>query len=84
MMQVTRNAMMAEWGFLDSGQYLIHDRDTKFCLAFQAIIEAAEVKRESSCWPGRLRSHWDAREAKPHRSPLLGAKPVHRQFILSC
>jgi putative transposase len=53
MMQVARNAMMAEWGFLDSGQYLIHDRDTKFCLAFQAIIDAAEVKRESSCWPGR-------------------------------
>jgi hypothetical protein len=33
--QVARNVTMKEWGFLSPGQYLIHDRDTKFCAAFQ-------------------------------------------------
>src|SRR5882672_8823824 len=32
-------------GFLASGQYLIHDRDTKFCAAFQQIIADAGVER---------------------------------------
>ena len=35
MVQVARNVTMEEWGFLAPGQYLIHDRDTKFCAAFQ-------------------------------------------------
>jgi transposase InsO family protein len=43
--QVARNVTMEEWGFLSPGQYLIHDRDGKFCPAFQAIIDAAGVKR---------------------------------------
>ena len=34
MVQVARNVTMEEWGFLTPGQYLIHDRDTKFCPAF--------------------------------------------------
>jgi transposase InsO family protein len=33
------------WGFLSPGQYLIHDRDTKCCAAFQHIIENAGVER---------------------------------------
>jgi hypothetical protein len=36
---------MEEWGFLSPGQYLIHDRDTKFCAAFQQIIDAAGGER---------------------------------------
>jgi len=45
MMQVARNATMEEWGFLEPGQYLIHDRDTKYCDAFTQIIDDAGVKR---------------------------------------
>jgi putative transposase len=45
MVQVARNVTMEAWGFLSPGQYLIHDRDTKFCAAFQHIIEDADVER---------------------------------------
>src|SRR5215468_8285936 len=45
MVQVARNVTMEEWGFLSRGQYLIHDRDGKYCPAFQQLIEAAGVKR---------------------------------------
>jgi transposase InsO family protein len=45
MAQMARNVTMSEWGFLSSGQYLIHDRDGKYCPAFQQIINAARVKR---------------------------------------
>ena len=45
MVQVARNVTMEEWGFLAPGQYLIHDRDTKFCAAFQQIIDDAGVER---------------------------------------
>src|SRR5207253_2886496 len=43
--QVARNVTMEEWGFLAPGQYLIHDRDGKYCPAFQQIIDAAGVTR---------------------------------------
>ena len=43
--QVARTVTMEEWGFLAPGQYLIHDRDTKFCAAFQQIIDTAGVTR---------------------------------------
>jgi putative transposase len=36
---------MADWGFLTPGQYLIHDRDAKLCLAFQYTIDEAGVRR---------------------------------------
>jgi transposase InsO family protein len=45
MVQIARNVTMGDWGFLSSGQYLIHDRDGKFCPAFQQTIEAAGMKR---------------------------------------
>jgi putative transposase len=45
MVQVARNVTMEEWGFLAPGQYLIHDRDGKYCPAFQQIIDTAGVKR---------------------------------------
>src|SRR5499433_3638063 len=43
--QVARNVTMEEWGCLAPGQYLIHDRDTKFYTAFQQIIDDAGVER---------------------------------------
>jgi putative transposase len=45
MTQIARNETMETWGFLKPGQYLIHDRDGKYCLAFQQIIDAAGVHR---------------------------------------
>jgi hypothetical protein len=45
MMQIARNETMAEWGFLKPGHYLIHDRDGKYCPAFQDIIDHAGVNR---------------------------------------
>ena len=45
MVQVARHVTMEEWGLLSPGQYLIHDRDTKFCAAFQRIIDDAGVER---------------------------------------
>ena len=45
MAQVARNVTMEAWGFLSPGQYLIHDRDTKFCAVFQQIIDEAGVER---------------------------------------
>jgi putative transposase len=57
MMQIARNITMEQWGFLAPGQYLIHDRDGKYCPAFQQIIDAAGVTRV----------------ALPPRSPNLNA-----------
>ena len=45
MVQVARNVTMEEWGFLSPGQYLIHDRDGKYCPAFQQIIDDAGIRR---------------------------------------
>src|SRR5438874_1130336 len=45
MKQVARNITMEEWGILSAGQYLIHDRDGKYCPAFQHIVDAAGVER---------------------------------------
>jgi putative transposase len=43
--QMARNVTMADWGFLSPGQSLIHDRDAKFCPAFQHTIDEAGVRR---------------------------------------
>ena len=45
MMQVARNVTMEEWGCLSPGQYLIDDRDAKFCAAFQRTIDDAGIER---------------------------------------
>jgi putative transposase len=45
MVQIARHVTMEAWGVLSPGQDLIHDRDGKFCPAFQRIIDAAGVKR---------------------------------------
>jgi putative transposase len=57
MVQVARNVTMEAWGFLAPGQYLIHDRDTKCCAAFQHLIDDAGI----------------ARVVLPPRSPHLNA-----------
>ncbi len=44
MEQMGRNVTMQKWGFLANGRYLLHDRDTKFCLSFRQLIEAGRVK----------------------------------------
>jgi putative transposase len=45
MTQIARNVTMAEWGILKPGQYLIHDRDSKYGPAFQHIVDAAGITR---------------------------------------
>jgi putative transposase len=45
MMPIARNITLEEWGILAPGQYLIHDRDGKYCPAFQQLIDATGVKR---------------------------------------
>ena len=45
MTQIARNVTMADWGCLQPGHYLIHDRDGKYCPAFQHTIDAAGVTR---------------------------------------
>src|SRR4029450_1547765 len=62
MMQMARNATMEEWGFLEPGQYLIHDRDSKYCDAFKQIIDNAGVKRlplpPRSPWLNAFAERW--------------------------
>lgn len=45
MIQIARNVTMAEWGILEPGQYLIQDRDGKYCPALQRIVDAAGITR---------------------------------------
>lgn len=44
MAQMARNVTIADVGFLSPGQYLIHDRDSKYCASFVRTIEAVDVK----------------------------------------
>ena len=45
MVQMAHNVIIADRGFLQPGQYLIHDRDGKFCPAFYRIIDTVGVQR---------------------------------------
>jgi transposase InsO family protein len=45
MWQIARNLTMEEWSILKPGQYLIHDRDKKFCPAYNDILDKAGVNR---------------------------------------
>jgi transposase InsO family protein len=45
MTQMARNVTMADWDVLGLGQYLLHDRDGKYCPMFQRTIDAAGVTR---------------------------------------
>lgn len=44
MTQMARNVTMVDDGFQTPGQYLIHDRDTKYCKQFRATIEVVGIK----------------------------------------
>ena len=44
MKQIARNVTMDEWGFLDNCNYLIYDRDTKYCQSFRDIVESGDVR----------------------------------------
>jgi transposase len=44
MEQMGRNVTMQKWGFLANSRYLLHDRDSKFCMSFRQLIEAGRVK----------------------------------------
>jgi putative transposase len=43
MEQMARNLSLAEVGFLNGCRFLLHDRDTKFCAAFDGLLEAAGI-----------------------------------------
>ncbi len=45
MTQIARNMTTADWSVLAPGQHLTHDRDGKYCPAFQQIIEVVGVKQ---------------------------------------
>jgi hypothetical protein len=45
MSQIARNVTMEEFGFLKSRDFLIHDRDRKFCSSFQQVIESVGIRR---------------------------------------
>jgi len=44
MQQMARIVTLAEIGFLDGCRYLLHDRDAKFCAAFDGILESVGIK----------------------------------------
>ena len=44
MEQMARNVTLAEIGFLCGCRYLLHDRDAKFCAAFDGVLESVGVK----------------------------------------
>jgi len=56
---MARNVIMVDAGFLNGCRYLLHDRDTKFCGAFDGILEVVGIKAVKL----------------PPRSPNLNANP---------
>ncbi len=44
MKQQARNMTLEDWGFLKSCRYILHDRDTKFCLSFRQTMESGNVE----------------------------------------
>jgi len=44
MKQMARNVTLARVGFLCNCRYLLHDRDAKFCAAFDGILEVVGIK----------------------------------------
>ena len=44
MQQMARNVTLAGIGFLEGCRYLLHDRDVKFCAAFDAILNSGRIK----------------------------------------
>ena len=44
MLQMSRNAIDEDSGFLRGQRYLLHDRDTKFCNAFRSVLQSSGVR----------------------------------------
>ena len=44
MEQMARNVTQADTGFLSACRYLLHDRDTKFCAGFDALLESVGIQ----------------------------------------
>ena len=44
MQQMARNVTLADVGFLNGCRYLLHDRDAKFCAAFDGILEGVGIQ----------------------------------------
>jgi len=44
MQQMARSVTLADIGFLDGCRYLLHDRDAKFCSAFDMILESVGIQ----------------------------------------
>jgi transposase InsO family protein len=44
MQQMARNATDESWGYLDQRRYVLHDRDTKFCASFRALLSSGGIK----------------------------------------
>ena len=58
MQQMARNMTLADTGFLGGCRYLLHDRDAKFCAAFDGILESVGIQavRLPPCCPN-LNAH---------------------------
>ena len=71
MEQMARNLSQAQVGFLSGSRYLLHDRDAKFCAAFDSILEAVGIH---------------AIKLPPRRSPNLNAhlERWHRSVREEC
>jgi predicted enzyme related to lactoylglutathione lyase len=72
---------MDEWGFLLPGQYLIHNRDGKYCPVFQHLIDAArETKRRLAMRVRRIETvlQWvsDPQASSQWYARLLGITPT--------
>jgi len=44
MNQRARNVTLEGWGFLNGCQYVLHDRDTKFCQSFRQTLKSGNVE----------------------------------------
>jgi hypothetical protein len=44
MEQMARNVTMEGTGFLTNCQYLLHDRDSKYCASFRELVAAEKIK----------------------------------------
>src|SRR5215467_3119579 len=86
MQQMSRNLTMAEWGILKPGQYLIHDRDKKFCASFKAMLDNSSVKRvplpPRSPWLNAFAERWiQSVKAEALSKMILFGEPSLRHVL---
>jgi putative transposase len=73
---------MEEWGILKPGQYLIHDRDKKFCASFKQMLDDSGVKRvplpPRSPWLNGTAERWvkSVKEEALSRMILFGERSL--------